>query len=167
MLSRFRIMAMSMQRLQVRYARIAVVPIDMVHLDAVVMLEEQSTVTTPAPLCFEQPGYSWTDTRVSSLSCAPVHPIAVIGTAIALDFDMSGNRHLTVRPKARRFWVSRRGGTGQTRAQPMSVPSDGPGSRFPRMSPACPGLELDPGEMVEPMIHGLPHTGAVVIRGVP
>jgi hypothetical protein len=33
-----------MQRLQVRRARITVVPIDMVHLNPVVMLEEQPVV---------------------------------------------------------------------------------------------------------------------------
>ena len=40
MFPRFRIVAVSMQRLQVRRARITVVPIDMVHLNPVVMLEE-------------------------------------------------------------------------------------------------------------------------------
>ena len=54
-LPRFRIMAVSMQRLQIRRARIAVIAIAMVHLDAVVMLEVQPTVTTPALLRFEQP----------------------------------------------------------------------------------------------------------------
>src|SRR5215510_13745466 len=49
-LPRFRIMAVSMKRLQIRRARIAVLAIDMVHLDAVVMLEVQPTVTTPALL---------------------------------------------------------------------------------------------------------------------
>ena len=45
LLPRFRIVAVSMERLQVRKARIAVVAIDMVHLDPVVMLEEQSTMS--------------------------------------------------------------------------------------------------------------------------
>jgi hypothetical protein len=40
MLPRFRIMAVSMERLQVRLARIAVITVDMVHLDSVVMLEK-------------------------------------------------------------------------------------------------------------------------------
>jgi hypothetical protein len=48
-------------------------------------LEEQPTVTTPAPLRFEQPCQFGTDRWMPPLSCAPVHPIAVIGTAIALD----------------------------------------------------------------------------------
>ena len=54
MLPRFRLVAVSMERLQVRRARIVVIPVDMVHLDAVVMLEEQPTGTTPALLRFEQ-----------------------------------------------------------------------------------------------------------------
>ena len=121
MLPRFRIMAVSMKRLQVCRARIAVVAIDMVHLDPVVMLEEQPTVTTPALLLFEQPGQFGTGHGMPSLSCAPVHPIAVIGTAIALDVDMSRYRDLAVSPKARRFRVGRRGRKGQAYAQPMPV----------------------------------------------
>ena len=107
MLPRFRIMAVSMERLQVRIARIAMIPIDMVHLDAVIMLEEQPTVTTSASLLFEQPRQFGTDHGMPSLSGAPVHPIAVIGTAIALDVDMPRNCHFAVSPKARRFRVGR------------------------------------------------------------
>ena len=84
MLPRFRIVAVSMERLQVRRARIAAIPIDMIHLNPVVMLEEQPTVATAPVLLFEQPGQSWTDARMPSLSRAPVHPIAIIGTAVAL-----------------------------------------------------------------------------------
>src|SRR5262244_3724950 len=61
LLPRFRIVAMSMQRLQVHRARITVVTIDMVHLNPVVMLEEQPTATTASMLLFEQPGQSCTD----------------------------------------------------------------------------------------------------------
>ena len=112
MLPRFRIVAMPMERLQVRRARIAVLPVDMVHLDAVVMLEEQATVTTPAPLRFEQPRQFGAGRWMPSLSCAPVHPIAIVRTAIALDFDMPRSRHFAVSPKTRRFRVGRRGGKG-------------------------------------------------------
>ncbi len=65
LLSRFRIVAVSMQRLQVCKARITVVAIDMVHLNPVVMLEEQSTVATASVLQFEQPGQSYTDKYLS------------------------------------------------------------------------------------------------------
>jgi hypothetical protein len=53
MLPRFRIVAMAMKRLQIGRARVAVIPIDMVHLDLVVMLEEQATITTSATLKFQ------------------------------------------------------------------------------------------------------------------
>jgi hypothetical protein len=56
MFPRFRIMAVSMERLQIRVARIAVVPVDVIHLDPVVMLEEQSTVPTATVLHFQQLG---------------------------------------------------------------------------------------------------------------
>ena len=46
MLPRFRIVAVSMQRLQIGRARIVVISIDMIHLDAVVMLEAQPAVAT-------------------------------------------------------------------------------------------------------------------------
>ena len=53
---RFRIVAVSMKRLQIGVARIAAISIDMVHLNSVVMLEEQPAVATLASLCFEQLG---------------------------------------------------------------------------------------------------------------
>ena len=96
LLPRFRIVAMSMQRLQVRRARITVVTIDMVHLNPVVMLEEQPTTATASVLLFEQPGQSCTDVGVSALSRAPVDPVPIIGTAVALDLHMPGNGHLAV-----------------------------------------------------------------------
>ncbi len=95
-LPRFRIVAMSMQRLQVRKARIPVVAIDMVHLDPVVMLEEQSTIVTSAALLFEQSAQSCIDTGVSALSRAPVHPVPIIGTAVASHLYMPGSRHFAV-----------------------------------------------------------------------
>jgi hypothetical protein len=50
MLPRFRLVAMSMQRLQMCRARVAVLPLAMVHRDPVVMLAEQATRTTSATL---------------------------------------------------------------------------------------------------------------------
>ena len=35
------------------------------------------------------------------------------------------------------------------------------------VSPACPAAELDPGEVIEPFIDGLTHTGAVVVGPSP
>src|SRR5918994_2058462 len=96
LLPRFRIVAVSMERLQVCKARIPMVAIDRVHLNPVVMLAEESTMATAAALLFEQPGQSGIDTRVSPLSRTPVHPVPIIGTAVALDLYMPGNRHLVV-----------------------------------------------------------------------
>jgi hypothetical protein len=54
LLPRFRIMAMSMERLQIRQARISAVSIDVIHLDPVVMLKEQLTVVTAPTLPFQR-----------------------------------------------------------------------------------------------------------------
>src|SRR5687768_14324262 len=70
-LPRSHIMAGSMERLQICKARITMVPINMVHLNPVVMLEEQSTMATSSALLFEQPGQSCTDTGVSALLRTP------------------------------------------------------------------------------------------------
>jgi hypothetical protein len=53
---RLHIMAMSMERLQIGRARIAAIPIDMIHLNLVVMLEEQPAVATAPVLRFQQLG---------------------------------------------------------------------------------------------------------------
>ena len=96
MLPRFRVVAMSMERLQIRIARISVVTIDMVHFDPVVMLEEQPAIATASVLRFEQLRQSRTGGWMPSLSSAPVHPIAIIGTPVASDLDMPCDGHLTV-----------------------------------------------------------------------
>ncbi len=112
LLPRFRVVAVSMERLQIRIARIAAVPIDMVHLDPVVMLEEQPAVATVAPLLFEQLGESRADPRIPSLSRTPVHPIAVVWTAVALDLDMPSNRHLAMSVEMNGLRAGGRGGKG-------------------------------------------------------
>ena len=167
MLPRFRIVAMSMQRLEVHRARITVVTIDMVHLNPVVMLEEQPTATTASVLLFEQPGQSCTDVGVSALSRAPVDPVPIIGTAVALDLDMPGNGHLAMGQQVRGIGVRGRGGKGETGAYAMPVPPDGPGGGFPRVSPACPVAEFDPGEVVKPFVDGVAHADAVVVGPSP
>src|SRR5215471_4292121 len=167
LLPRFRIVAMSMQRLQVRRARITVVTIDMVHLNPVVMLEEQPTATTASVLLFEQPGQSCTDVGVSALSRAPVDPVPIIGTAVALDLDMPRNGHLAMGQQVRGIGVRGRGGKGETGAYAMPVPPDGPGGGCPRVSPACPVAEFAPGEVVKPFVDGVAHADAVVVGPPP
>jgi hypothetical protein len=161
-LPRFRLLAVSMQRLQIRRARSAVLAMDMVHRDAVVMLAVQPPVTPPALLPFEPPCQCGTDHWMPALSCAPGHPIAIVRTAIALDVDMSHKRDLAVSPTARRVRGRRRGGQGQACAQSIPVAPGDPSERFARRSPAGPGSELDPGELIEPSVDGLPPTGAGV-----
>jgi hypothetical protein len=50
------------------------------------------------------------------MSRAPVHPITIIGTTVALDLDMPGDGHLAVGQEAYGVRVSGRGGKGQTGA---------------------------------------------------
>ena len=145
---RFRIVAVSMEHLQICVARISAVPINVIHLDPVVMLEEQSTTPTATLLHFEQLGPSWTSTRMSSLSATPVHPIPIVGAAVALNLDMPFDRHLTMRVKVDGAPVGGRRGKGATAADPMPVPLDDPSDGFGGMPSMCPVAELDPGQVV-------------------
>ena len=95
MLPRLRIVAVSMQRLEVRHACITAIAIDMIDFNPIVRVEEQPTGGTAPTLLFEQRRQSRTDSGVPSLSCAPIDPIPVIGTAVAPDFDMPGDGDLT------------------------------------------------------------------------
>src|SRR5919197_2942906 len=139
----------------------------MVHLNPAVMLEEQPTIATASVLLFEQPSQSCTDVGFSALSCAPVHPVPIIGTAVALDLHMPGNRHLAVGQQVPGIGVGGRGGKGETGAYAMPVPPDGPGGGFPRVSPACPVAEFDPGEGIQPLVDGVAHSDAVVVGPAP
>jgi hypothetical protein len=66
-----------MKRLQIGNARIAALPIAMIHLNPVAMVEEQAAGATAPVLRFEQRGQSWIGVGMPSLSDTPVHPIAV------------------------------------------------------------------------------------------
>jgi hypothetical protein len=57
-LPRFRIVAVSMKRLQVAIARIASITIHMIDLDPVIIVEAQLTVSTAPVLLFEELGQS-------------------------------------------------------------------------------------------------------------
>jgi hypothetical protein len=131
------------------------------------MLEEQPTATTASVLLFEQPGQSCTDVGVSALSRAPGDPVPVIGTAGALDLHMPGHGHLAVGQQVRGIGVGGRGGKGETGAYAMPGPPDGPGGGLPRVSPACPVAEFDPGEMVKPFVDGVAYADAVVVGPSP
>ena len=134
-----------MERLQIRVARIAVVPVDVVHFDPVVMLEEQSAVPTTTMLRFKQPGQSRTGARMPSLSDTPVHPVPIVGAPVALHLDMPLDGHLTVCVQVDGVRAGGRRGKGATGADPMPVPIDGPSDTFGGMPSMCPGAEFDPG----------------------
>ena len=167
MFPRFRIVAVSMQRLQVRKARIVSIPIPVVDLDAVLMVEEQPTVTTASTLLFEQPGESRTGTRMPSLSDTPVQPIAVIRTAIALYLHMSSNRYLTMHVEVDGIRSGGWGGEDSPGIEPVPVPLNGPPDRLGGVASVCPAAELDPREVIEPCVDGLAHPNAVVVRPPP
>ena len=95
MLPRLRIVAVSMQRVEVRHACVTAIAIAMVHFHPIRIVAEQPPGGTAPPLLFEQCRQSRTDPGVPSLSCAPIDPIAIIGTAGAPDFDMPGDGDLT------------------------------------------------------------------------
>src|SRR5262249_51855747 len=152
MFPRFRIVAVSMQRLQVRKARLVSLSIPVVDRDAVLMVEEQPTVTTASALLFEQPGESRTDTRMPSLSDTPVQPIAVIRTAIALYLHLPDNRYLTMRVEGDGLRAGGWGGEDAPGIEPVPVPLHGPPERLGGVASVCPATELNPREVIEPCV---------------
>jgi hypothetical protein len=163
MLPRVRIVAVSMERWQVGQARIVAISTDVIELARVLRLEEQPTVATAPTLGFQQPRQAWTDVRVPSLARAPVQPIALLGTAMALDLHMPRDRHLMmgmegdgVRPRG---W----GGEGPTGIDPMPGPLDRPSDGLRRVSPMGPAAERDPRQVIQPRLPGLAHAAAVVV----
>jgi len=152
-----------MERLQVGRARIVVLTIDVIHFDLVVLLEAQPTIPTTPVLPFEQLGQSQTDTWVPSSSGTPVHPIAIIGTAMALDLDMPGNGHLLMGMEVDGVRPSRWGGEGATGVEPVPVSLNGPPDGLGRVSSVCPAAELHPREVIEPRIDSLTHADAVIV----
>jgi hypothetical protein len=152
-----------MERLQVGRARIVSISTDVIDLDLVIQLEEQPTMATAPTLLFQQRRAAWTDVRVPSLSRGPVHPIAIIGTAIALDLHMPRNRHLIMGVEVDGIRPSRWGGEGTTGVEPMPVPLNHPPDGLGRGSSMCPAVELDPHEVIKPRIDGFAHADAVIV----
>ena len=167
MLPRLRIMAVSMERLQIAIARIVSITIDVIDFNPVIMLEAQLTIATAAVLLFEELGQAWTGIRVPASSRTPIHPIAIIGTAIVPDLHMAGNGHLTVGEEMLRLWVRSRCGKGETIAPAMPVAVPDPSGGFGWVSSVCPAAELFPRELIEPSKGDLTHADAVIVRPSP
>src|SRR5262245_37744594 len=167
MLPRLRIVAVSMQRLEVRPACMAAVAIDMINCNPILSVDEQPTGGTAPPLLLEQHGQSRTAPWGPSLSRAPIDPIAIIGTAGAPDFDMPGDGDLTMRVEVPGMRSGRRCGTGQAGAQPVPIALYHPGRGFGRVTSVCPTPEFGPGEGVEASIDGRAHPNAVVVCPAP
>ena len=167
MLPRLRIVAVSMQRVQVRRACIAAIAVDMIDFNPIIVVKEQPTVGTAPTLLFEQHSQSRTAPWVPSLSRAPIDPIPIIGTAVAPDFAMPGDGDLTMGLEVPGMRSSRRCGKGEAGAQPMPISLYHPRRGFGRVTSVCPTTELGPGEGVEAGIDGLAHTGTVVVCPAP
>src|SRR6266511_1412021 len=167
MLPRFRIVAVSMERLQIAGARSAAVTIKMIHLDPVVMWEEQPAVATAPVLRFEPLGHARTGARMPALADTPVHPVAIVRTTVARDLHVPGTHHLLMRGEIDGLRADGRRRQGPTGADPMPIPLKSPAHGLGRVSSVRPAAELDPGEMVEPCIDGLTHPDAVIVRPAP
>ena len=116
MLPRFRVVAVSMECLQIGITHVASVTVAVIDLDPVIRLEEPPPIETTPLLCFEQFGESGPDMWVASLARNPVHPVTIIGTAVALDLDVPGEGHLTVCEEVRGVEIGWGRGKGQTPA---------------------------------------------------
>src|SRR5919106_2934061 len=161
---RFRIVAVSMKRLQIGVARIAAIPIDVIHFNPVVMLEEQPAVATLASLCCEQLSQFGSGIRMPSLSCTPVHPIPVVRAPVPSDLHVPRDRHLAMGYEVHSIGISGRGGKGHPGVQLTPIPLPYPADGSSWMSSVCPAAQLFPGEKVEPIEGCLTHTGAVIVR---
>src|SRR5947209_5719700 len=104
-------------------------------------------ISTSRTLPFEQPGQSWIGVGMPSLPRTPVHPIAIVRTAVPLDLDVPRDCHFTMEVEIHGVRTCRRSGKGLTSAKPMPVPLDDPSHGFVWMSLMCPGAELFPYEI--------------------
>src|SRR5262252_2683417 len=166
-LPRLRIVAVSMQRLEVRPACMTAIAIARIACNPIRSVEAQPTGGAAPPLLFEQRRQSRTDFGVPSLSRAPRDPIAIIGTAGVPDFAMPGAGALTLGLEGPGMRRRCRRGTGQAGAQPVPGARDHPRRGCGRVTSACPTPQLGPGEGVEPGIHGRAHTETVVMCPAP
>src|SRR6266436_8317160 len=92
----FRVMAMSMEGLEIDRAGVASMPIAMVDLKRVSMVEEPLTGGAAPALVFDQGGQSRPDRRVWPASLTPIHPIPIVRTPMACDFRVAQTGGVTL-----------------------------------------------------------------------
>jgi hypothetical protein len=144
-------------------ARIVSISTDVIDLARVLRLEEHPTRAAAPTLLLQELRQAWADVRVPALSRAPVHPIAIRGTAIAPDLPMPRHRPLTMGVEVDGVRSSGRGGEDTAGVEPMPVPLYRPPDGLRRVSSMCPAAELDPREVIKPRIHGFAHRDAVLV----
>jgi hypothetical protein len=75
----FRIMTVSMEGLKIGVARVLSIATDVINLQSVLLLEEQSTIGAAPALLLQQLGQSRIDCGVLPPPATPIHPVAIIG----------------------------------------------------------------------------------------
>jgi hypothetical protein len=159
----FRVMAMSMEGLEMDRAGVSSIPVDMVDLKLVSMVEEQFTVgAAPALLC-EQGGQSRPDRRVLPASLTPIHPIPIVRTSIACDFRVAQPGGVPMGGEGRLTRTGRWRGQHLAGFLSVPVPVRHPPCRFVGVSPARPGTPLHPGETSQATKGRLTYPSAIVV----
>ena len=162
-----RIVAMSMEGLEVVIPRVPSVSINMVNLQLVIMLEVLSTVGTAPVLFFEQGGYAGFHRRVVSSAVTPVHPIPIVRTPIAGDLGMKQAGALTLVGEPHLAIGSHRRGKHLTGVPSAPVPVMNPCCRGVGVAPVSPAAELHPYQIVQPTKGRLADPGVVVVGPTP
>jgi hypothetical protein len=163
LLPRVHSVAVSMEGLQVGSARLVSIATDVLNRELVILVEAPPTLATAPPWLFQPLRQAWTDVRVPSRSCAPVHPSASIGTAMALDLHMPRHRPRTLGREGDGVRPSGWGGEATTGVEPMPVPLPHPPDGRGRVSSLCPAAERDPRAGSKPRIPGCAHADAVIV----
>jgi hypothetical protein len=155
-----RLMAVSRSDVERARAGMPSRPTDRVHLQRVVLWEEQPTVGTAPTLPCEPGGPAGTDCRVASPSGAPRDPIPSVGTPMACDRGVPQTGALTRRGESDLALRGGRWGEPPAGVPSRPVPVIHPPGRGGGVSPAGPVAERHPREMIHPTAGGWTHPGA-------
>jgi hypothetical protein len=160
-------MAIAMESLEIGLAGGSPIPTDVIHLQRVLVLEEQSTIRTAPALPLQQRSQAGTDCGVPSSACAPLDPIAIIRPPMARDLGVPQTGDLAMGGESRLGLTGRRGGTYSARVPARPIPVLYPPCGGGGVSPACPVAELHPRALSHATKHGVTHPGARVIGPTP